>query len=79
MSSAGPPRRKADEPVTYQEKPVELPLDPALGREPEPVQGCKICAALEYDRALAKGRRDWSAVSDCNVRMRDHQHREMFR
>ncbi|GAA4922290.1 hypothetical protein GCM10023237_48990 [Streptomyces coeruleoprunus] len=55
---------------------MDLPVD--LDREPRPVQGCKVCAALEYDKTMARSRGDWSAVSDCNVRLRKHEHRQMF-
>lgn len=63
------------DPRRYPERPVELPL--RLDRDPEPVQGCKHCAGLEMDRKLARGRGDWSAVSDCNVRMLGHEHEEI--
>ncbi|WP_228973456.1 hypothetical protein [Streptomyces sp. DH12] len=60
---------------TYPEPPIELPL--RLDKEPEPRQGCVTCADLEMARKLARGRGDASAVSDCNVRLTTHTHREI--
>lgn len=41
---------------------------------PQPVPGCGKCATLDAERARATRTGDYSAVSDCNVRMRTHEH-----
>lgn len=48
-------------------------LFPPRPAEPEP--GCVICADLDRKRTRARAEGDHSRVSDCNVRMRRHQHR----
>ncbi len=53
-------------------RPVCLPLPPDA---PEPAEGCDICGALAKQRAEARTRGDFSAVSDCNVEMAAHPHR----
>lgn len=42
---------------------------------PKPVAGCARCAALAQQRTRALAVGDYSRVSDCNVRMRRHEHR----
>ncbi len=58
--------------MTTMSGPVNLPLPP---RQPEPTPGCVICTDLDRKRATAQAERDYSRVSDCNVRMRGHTHR----
>ncbi|MEU0843030.1 hypothetical protein ABZ370_26605 [Streptomyces sp. NPDC005962] len=41
--------------------------------EPVPVQGCKICAALDRQRAEARRTGNLSKVTDINVEIRRHQ------
>lgn len=41
---------------------------------PQPMPGCRECATLATLRTQATQAGDYSAVSDCNVRMRTHQH-----
>ena len=55
--------------MTTMSGPVDLPLpsDP-----PAPRPGCVICTDLAEKRARAHAERDYSRVSDCNVRMRRH-------
>lgn len=49
-------------------------------RPPEPAPECVICADLDRERAAANAEGDYSRVSDCNVRMREHgMHRPMSR
>ena len=52
--------------------PVHLlpPSDP-----PKPRPGCVICTDLARKREQAQAERDYSRVTDCNVRMRRHKHR----
>ncbi|MGV2916052.1 hypothetical protein [Streptomyces alfalfae] len=59
-----------NEPRTYPNGPVELPLTADL--EPTPVPGCAGCAepAKARDRARVVG--DMTTVSDCNVFLRRH-------
>lgn len=55
------------EPVTYQ---LALPSAP-----PDPTPGCVVCETLVERRARAQQDGDFSGVSDCNVRLRRHEHR----
>ncbi|MFE1828359.1 hypothetical protein [Streptomyces yangpuensis] len=41
---------------------------------PTPVEGCEICGEQAVLRSAAFKRGDHSAVSDANVRIRNHQH-----
>lgn len=43
--------------------------------DPEPVPGCRRCAALAEERRQARAYRNLSRVSDCNVELRAHPHR----
>lgn len=43
--------------------------------EPKGTPGCRVCAALVAERAAARRRGDLSKVSDCNVELRNHEHR----
>ncbi|MEK2475275.1 hypothetical protein WN984_20625 [Streptomyces noursei] len=63
--------------MAYAQTPVELPLTLASAADPGPVPGCDICAALAKERALARSRGDHSKVSDCNVEIRNHPHKEL--
>ncbi|WP_156727860.1 hypothetical protein [Streptomyces apocyni] len=58
-----------DQPIT-----LDLPLD-----WPEPEPGCDVCTALAEQRANADGRGDRSAVTDCNVEIRNHTRRHRRR
>lgn len=49
--------------------PVNLPLPP---QPPEPVSGCTTCAGLAEQREQARVAGDYSAVSDCNIGLRQH-------
>ncbi|MBT2674668.1 hypothetical protein J7E95_28440 [Streptomyces sp. ISL-14] len=42
-------------------------------REPSPKPGCFDCLSLSVSRENARSKRDYSAVSDANVLMRQHQ------
>ncbi|WP_327358088.1 hypothetical protein [Streptomyces sp. NBC_01304] len=55
---------------TAQERPVDLPL--RLDGDPQPVDGCTLCANLVDQRTTAKANGDRSKISDINVRMRRH-------
>ncbi|MEO3768062.1 hypothetical protein [Streptomyces sp. B5E4] len=62
-----PPRRtSAADPIRLSD--VFPPADAA------PAPGCGRCAELAADRAAARGKGDWSAVSDANVLIRRHPH-----
>ncbi|MFH9413932.1 hypothetical protein [Streptomyces rochei] len=50
---------------------VGLPLDP-----PEPVEGCGICAGAAMARESAEARGAKTAVSDANVVIRRHPHKD---
>jgi hypothetical protein len=50
--------------------PVNLPLPEPW---PDPMPGCKVCAALASERSEAQAKDDRSKVSDCNVEIRAHQ------
>ncbi|MFJ8110008.1 hypothetical protein [Streptomyces sp. NPDC096132] len=52
---------------------VHLSVPP---RQPEPEPGCVICAHLARQRTQARAEGDLSRVSDCNVRLRGHEHRK---
>jgi hypothetical protein len=54
------------EAVSYRLQP---PLTP-----PEPVPGCSRCTRLAEQRTAAAAKGDHSRVSDCNVRLRGHDH-----
>jgi hypothetical protein len=41
-------------------------------REPAPVPDCATCTALHERRERARAASDYSRVSDCNVRLRQH-------
>ncbi|WP_411574085.1 hypothetical protein [Streptomyces fradiae] len=45
-------------------------------REPVPVEGCTTCAELAARREAGRRGGDLSAVSDRNVEIRRHPHRE---
>ncbi|MFF0630674.1 hypothetical protein [Streptomyces sp. NPDC004296] len=61
-------------PTTYPSRPVELPL--RLDSAPPPVAGCDVCEALSGERTKALAKGDRSKVSDVNVEIRDHPHKE---
>lgn len=42
--------------------------------QPEPAPGCGVCATWVQRRAEAQAAGDYSRVSDCNVRLRQHPH-----
>jgi hypothetical protein len=44
-----------------------------LPAEPSPVPGCAKCLSLVNARQNARSTGDYSAVSDCNVKLRGHQ------
>ncbi|MFI1939631.1 hypothetical protein ACH44C_21050 [Streptomyces purpureus] len=46
---------------------LSLPAEP-----PQPAAGCGVCAALEKQRAEARERGDFSAVTDLNVELAAH-------
>ncbi|MEU3220062.1 hypothetical protein [Streptomyces sp. NPDC006971] len=58
---------------TWQGPVIELPHHD-LPAEPDPVEGCDVCAALADQRAAAQRAGDASRVADCNVEMRRHPH-----
>lgn len=60
---------------TVQEDPLDLP-DPTEYLEAVPIEGCKICAALDKQRAEARAAGDFSKVSDCNVEIHLHPHKK---
>ncbi|MFE7317358.1 hypothetical protein ACFU7T_30295 [Streptomyces sp. NPDC057555] len=64
--------------MTGMSDPVHLP-DPGVVREPRPVAGCDVCAALARQRERARAAGNWSKVSDCNVEMRRHPHPKAVR
>ena len=45
-------------------------------RRPDPVKGCLTCARLVHERHRALGAIDASAVTDANVKLRQHHERE---
>lgn len=57
-------------PRTYPEPPINLPL--RLGRDPEPVPGCALCANQASQRDAARANGNGSRITDLNVRMRRH-------
>ncbi|MDH6630031.1 hypothetical protein M2271_007881 [Streptomyces sp. LBL] len=57
-------------PMTYPERPIDLPL--RLGRDPEPVDGCAGCRELANVRDRARAGGDMTTVTDCNVYLRRH-------
>jgi hypothetical protein len=48
---------------------LQVPTPP-----PEPKPGCTLCASLDEQRRKARAEGDYSQVSDCNIRLRNHQH-----
>lgn len=44
-----------------------------LPREPSAVPGCSDCLSMSVARENARSTGDYSAVSDCNVKLRQHQ------
>lgn len=52
-------------------RPFYLPLPP---NDPEPTEGCDVCAALVKQRAEARASGDFSAASDRNVELAAHPH-----
>jgi len=50
--------------------PVHLGLLPEW---PQPVPGCRVCAALAKQRERAAGSKNHTEVSDCNVEIRRHK------
>ncbi|WP_329148310.1 hypothetical protein OIU91_19900 [Streptomyces sp. NBC_01456] len=50
---------------------IYTPPDP-WPPEPEPRAGCDRCLDLDEQRTAARRRGDISAVSDCNVLLRQH-------
>lgn len=61
-------------PTPYPSPPVELPL--RLDTDPPPVPGCDVCGALSEERSEARAMGDMSKVSDMNVEIRNHPHKE---
>ncbi len=57
----------------WQQVPVVLTA-PSLP-VPRPHPGCRECGRLDQCRRAAGREHDYSLVSDCNVRMREHQRR----
>ncbi|MEU8775046.1 hypothetical protein [Streptomyces sp. NPDC048606] len=43
---------------------------------PGPVDGCGVCRALVAQRREDRGRGDLSAVTDADVELRNHPHRD---
>ncbi|WP_282693051.1 hypothetical protein [Streptomyces sp. CC208A] len=70
-----PLRREDDE---HQRCPDRAPvvLTAGAGPDPEPVEGCALCALLARWRAeLREGPgADWSAATDCSVEIGNHPH-----
>lgn len=58
---------------TTMSEPVHLGLP---GYEPDPVEGCGVCASLGRQREAARSAGDLSKVSDINVEIRNHPHGE---
>ncbi|MFJ2708534.1 hypothetical protein ACIO3R_35825 [Streptomyces sp. NPDC087428] len=58
---------------TVMRGPVFL-TDPLTAPEPVPNYGCDVCAVLGRQREAARTSGDPSAVSDCNVEIRQHPH-----
>lgn len=58
---------------TAMQGPVFL-TDPLTPPEPLPNFGCDVCATLGRQREAARNSGDPSAVSDCNVEIRQHPH-----
>ncbi|MFF4604637.1 hypothetical protein ACFY12_18150 [Streptomyces sp. NPDC001339] len=48
--------------------------DPFPAPEPEPVDGCDVCAALVRQRTEARAIGDKTTVVDCNVELSRHPH-----
>lgn len=42
--------------------------------QPTPVEGCAVCCDLAAQRREARERGDLSAVTDANVRLRNHRY-----
>ncbi len=61
------------DPVSYSQKPVELPLDGWL-LEGTPASDCKVCAALDVQRGQARKRNDWAAACSAAREIRNHPH-----
>lgn len=47
-----------------------------LPREPSPMPGCPVCLSQSVARQNARSTGDYSAVSDANVKLRQHQRDE---
>ncbi|ORT54046.1 hypothetical protein BKD26_36475 [Streptomyces sp. CB03238] len=54
---------------TTMSAPVHLTIPPS---PPVPAPGCRVCAALDKQRAEARDRGDFSAVTDANVELASH-------
>ncbi|MGW6638533.1 hypothetical protein [Streptomyces cyaneofuscatus] len=50
--------------------------DPMSALEPVPNFSCDVCASLGRQREEARARQDMATVSDCNVEIRRHPHKE---
>ncbi|GAA3018932.1 hypothetical protein [Streptomyces fulvorobeus] len=50
--------------------------DPLSALEPVPNRACDICSSLGRQREAARRQQDMTTVSDCNVEIRRHPHRE---
>ncbi|EPD60833.1 hypothetical protein [Streptomyces sp. HGB0020] len=57
-------------PKTYPSAPIELPL--RLDVDPNPVDGCALCANQARQRDMARANGNASKATDLNVRMRRH-------
>ena len=64
-------------PTTFPGPPIDLPL--RFETDPEPADGCDVCAALDKEREAARARGDMSKVSDMNVEIRQHPHKQRRR
>ncbi|MFE9612858.1 hypothetical protein [Streptomyces sp. NPDC006012] len=61
------------EPTRYQQKSVELPIDPWL-LEGTPVNGCGVCIALARQRKEALERGEGAKAFEAAAEIRQHPH-----